>query len=966
MFVRNHSVFCDVVLWAAVTCGAAWAIPVPLPGAAVCSPIPVPRDVRGEGVTELVGDFVLSCSGGNPTPTGQPVPLVDFHVELSVPLTSRTTGTALPAGGQTQVTTSEATLLIDEPFPANPFPTQVPPLQGSPLQQIGCLAAGGTEAASANPYTHTLNGTVGQCEILGTGTGASTYRNQYNTFQGVATWDPLTGAATIDFYGVPFDPAGNDNARAIRIANLRGNMTPIAGVSPSGVAVSASVTVPAASSVIYYYHPATVTVANIFQGLVPGNCTWSSPTLTCPVEEGQPAGFRTAVLTSNDQSLGGQFVSLRNAAGGTLETQNIAYMDEAYFTESALTVPLTSYTGSGPGQATHGTWIMAWLWNIPAGVQITAPGVVNGGAVQTQYGQNLQLYRVDVTPGWTFNPAFYASPPADKIIVDTTGANPPTTATVVYEVVADNPNVTEIANIPLTVASRQGMDASGIQGAVSFAPLETVPLDSALPSGNAWELPQALLDIPRFMGLVPSAITQLQITGEYLPEQPLTAQFSFTNSSPVPFTFKQIQPVCIACPSGYPAFRALPGTTLLPGQAASYSDTEMATAPGTFSFTMEYQRSDNTWVTGITGSGSPVTVTIPLAYTLTVNVSPAAGGTASATPSGNNGGYVAGTSVCLNETPNSGYGFWMWSGAPAIDDGPSVDQSCLNVNANTTVTANFVPLAGPSGVNNRSFVSVAGNDANNCAVTSPCRTLARALAMTNGGGEIIVLDSGGYEPTAIAQPVTISANGVAASITVPATGGSAMVINTPGNVTIRGIALHGLGLGFDGIDVQQVGILRLYDVTAENFFNFGVEMAAAGDLAIYDSRFTDNLYGLIVMNGSARVYVRNTSFDHNKMSGVSAEGATAAAGASAHFNETGFTTNGGTWVLARDVAALNSGYGIGGLSPSALGQFASCSVALNTVFSYTTYNSSLSGTSPGSTLAIGTASGTLASPTILQ
>lgn len=31
--------------------------------------------VRGEGLAESVGDIVLNCSGGTPTPAGQAVPL---------------------------------------------------------------------------------------------------------------------------------------------------------------------------------------------------------------------------------------------------------------------------------------------------------------------------------------------------------------------------------------------------------------------------------------------------------------------------------------------------------------------------------------------------------------------------------------------------------------------------------------------------------------------------------------------------------------------------------------------------------------------------------------------------------------------------------------------------------------------------------------------------------------------------
>jgi len=369
----------------------------------------------------------------------------------------------------------------------------------------------------------------------------------------------------------------------------------------------------------------------------------------------------------------------------------------------------------------------------------------------------------------------------------------------------------------------------------------------------------------------------------------------------------------------------------------------------------------------ISGAAWAVPLPPPGAYSLIVNVSPPDAGTSGPISPWVADEYAAGTVVCLGETPNSGYLFSMWSGVPAADGGPGVGDNCLTMNADATVTANFVPLAGPSGVNNRSFVSTGGNDANSCAVTAPCRTLARALAMTNGGGEIIVMNAGSYDPVGIAQPVTISATGIDASI--EATDGYAIAINTPGNVTLQGLGLHGLEGGYDGVDVQQVGVLRLYDITAESFLHDGVEMGAAGDLTIYDSRFTDNGRGVELTNGSASVYIRRTSLDDNQVSGVlSEQGIAVVTNSSAHFNGDGFTSGGGTLVLARDRAALNYDDGIDVQNPAAYGQFAFCSVALNSFYSHAAFTGgTVVGTSPGTTLAMGAAGGTaLASPTALR
>jgi hypothetical protein len=317
---------------------------------------------------------------------------------------------------------------------------------------------------------------------------------------------------------------------------------------------------------------------------------------------------------------------------------------------------------------------------------------------------------------------------------------------------------------------------------------------------------------------------------------------------------------------------------------------------------------------------------------------------------------------------------WM---IPELRLGGSPNFLLINVTPNTAAQARtghiflgsqsflFTQTVVPAIGNSRSFVSTLGSDTNNCSVTAPCLTLTQALTVTNWGGEIVVLNSGGYGPTTIAQPVTISAVGVTASIT--ATSGNALTINTDGNVTITGLGLHGQGTGNDGVLVQQVGFLRLYRVTAENFANDGVEFATPGNLAIYDSRLTDNQYGLALLNSSAQAFVHNTSFDHNSLAGVYAPvGVAAVTNSAAHFNVAGFESIGGTLVLTRDRAISNS-TGISAIGGSAVMQFSYCSVAQNPLSAYTAMSSALmSGSGVATSLVSGANNGTLSSPASLQ
>jgi hypothetical protein len=60
-----------------------------------------------EGHAELIGDIVLTCTGGIPTPAGGAVPAVNFTILLNTNVTSRLTNGLF----------TEALLLIDEPNP---------------------------------------------------------------------------------------------------------------------------------------------------------------------------------------------------------------------------------------------------------------------------------------------------------------------------------------------------------------------------------------------------------------------------------------------------------------------------------------------------------------------------------------------------------------------------------------------------------------------------------------------------------------------------------------------------------------------------------------------------------------------------------------------------------------------------------------------------------------------------------
>src|ERR1700682_3069860 len=55
----------------------------------------------------------------------------------------------------------------------------------------------------------------------------------------------------------------------------------------------------------------------------------------------------------------------------------------------------------------------------------------------------------------------------------------------------------------------------------------------------------------------------------------------------------------------------------------------------------------------------------------------------------------------------------------------------------------------------RTWVSGVGDDANPCSRTAPCKTFAGAISKTAVGGEINVLDPGGFGAVTITKSISI-------------------------------------------------------------------------------------------------------------------------------------------------------------------------------------------------------------------
>ena len=166
----------------------------------------------------------------------------------------------------------------------------------------------------------------------------------------------------------------------------------------------------------------------------------------------------------------------------------------------------------------------------------------------------------------------------------------------------------------------------------------------------------------------------------------------------------------------------------------------------------------------------------------------------------------------------------------------------------------------------RTFVASTGSDAAVCSLAFPCRSFGAAIAQTLSGGEVIVLDSAGYGPATIGQPVSIIAPpGIYAGVSVFS--GAGLTVNAPGGkVTLRGLTINSLG-GTTGISFVAGSALYVDNVVVTNFPTAGLAAGVGATSSVYlsNSAFHDNGVGAVfgATSGLLTVSVESTIFARN-------------------------------------------------------------------------------------------------------
>jgi hypothetical protein len=235
----------------------------------------------------------------------------------------------------------------------------------------------------------------------------------------------------------------------------------------------------------------------------------------------------------------------------------------------------------------------------------------------------------------------------------------------------------------------------------------------------------------------------------------------------------------------------------------------------------------------------------------------------------------------------------------------------------------------------RTWISGVGDDANPCSRTAPCKTFAGAISKTLTGGEIDVLDPGGFGALTITKSITLDGGGgQVASILVSGTPG--ITVNGAGAVVIlRNLRINGiLQTGSPG--TIGVNIIQASRVVFENddIFGFGTASGQAGiviapssgttNVAIQTTTSVDNQVGLLSKpTGGATVNltVEHSYMDNNQGGGIRLDG-TGGGITNAAVTDTSMSLNNGNGIIAisgpsnvnadlmRDVMANNVASGV--------------------------------------------------------
>jgi Right handed beta helix region len=201
----------------------------------------------------------------------------------------------------------------------------------------------------------------------------------------------------------------------------------------------------------------------------------------------------------------------------------------------------------------------------------------------------------------------------------------------------------------------------------------------------------------------------------------------------------------------------------------------------------------------------------------------------------------------------------------------------------------------------RAWVSGVGDDANPCSRTAPCKTFAGAISKTATGGEINVLDPGGFGALTITKSIQIRSE-FEAGVLVSGTNGIVVSVGATDKVLLEGLDIEGLGTGLDGVKMIGGGKLIVRKCSIRNFTGNGVNVVGTANARAFveDSLIAGNGGGMNVHGAGGAVNIgllERSLVDNNTTFAVQVDGASALALSGSTLTGSPssiITTNGGT------------------------------------------------------------------------
>jgi hypothetical protein len=487
--------------------------------------VAVPPAIRTEGMTELIGDILITCTGGGFLTPGSPLPTVNITVSLGTNVTSRILG----SNGASN--SSEALLILNE--------------AGASVAAGGTLTPLVTGFGPGAPQTLCNNAAVGAGL-----NGCTEFANQVNTagvnspggFQ-VATSTATVSAGTaftagptvfqglvvgnqVTFNGIPvLPPVSSGVATTYRITNVRANAAGLGGGGLPGttqllasISISGSTSLPVTNPVLIAgLLQSGLTVAfqnaNNTGGLGSSGTGISQCNSFNQASGTQPNGGSVIQFKEN---FGTAFktrvapTSAYNGQSGT-PTQNVP--GNIYNSESGFVYPAATGNGWVAGLADYGTRLKAVFNNVPAGVRVFVSTVniatnTSGPNALTAVPSNTSTSSYAVLVASEAAPDANGFPPVLASTIGVNG-NPATlgltelpvssgTTTAVWEVINTNPSALEVLQFAIffqTSANVPNNSPAPGTGTVnlSYAPTPPVPF-----SATAGSQASGSLTVPRF------------------------------------------------------------------------------------------------------------------------------------------------------------------------------------------------------------------------------------------------------------------------------------------------------------------------------------------------------------------------------------------------------------------------------------------------------------------------------------